>query len=100
MKKRKIPEGQPGWRSKANGRKRTAADKARDKKTVKQRVENIKFARERGIYGKLKSMGKDISHSEGGKLTLEDSSANRSRNGKDGSSTLRRLSSRRKKKKA
>ena len=46
-----------------------------------------KESRKRGVYGKLTKMGKDLSHTKLGKLVLEKRSRNRSRNGKDGSST-------------
>lgn len=42
-------------------------------------------ARERGIYGKRKSM--DLSHTKDGKMVLENKSKNRARQGSNGKST-------------
>jgi hypothetical protein len=42
-------------------------------------------ARERGIYGKRKSM--DLSHTKSGKMVLENKSKNRARQGSNGKST-------------
>ena len=53
----------------------------------KYRVRLNKANRDAGTYGKMKEMGKDRSHTKDGKLVLESSKTNRSRNGKDGSST-------------
>ena len=53
----------------------------------KYRVRLNKANRKAGTYGKMKEMGKDRSHTKDGKLVLESSKTNRSRNGKDGSST-------------
>lgn len=53
----------------------------------KYRVRLNKANRQAGTYGKMKEMGKDRSHTKDGKLVLESSKTNRSRNGKDGSST-------------
>jgi len=53
----------------------------------KYRVKLNKANRDAGTYGKMKDMGKDRSHTKDGKLVLESSKTNRSRNGKDGKST-------------
>jgi len=53
----------------------------------KYRVRLNKANRDAGTYGKMKDMGKDRSHTKDGKLVLESSKTNRSRNGKDGKST-------------
>lgn len=68
----------------------TDADSRSNKKNQDKRVELNREARKRGIYGKRKGMGKDLSHGEDGSLRLEDRSANRSRNGHNGKSTLRK----------
>lgn len=87
-------------RSKACGRKYTEADARSNRKNVEKRKELNKEARRRGIYGKRKKMGKDLSHHSDGSMKLESVSANRKRNGKDGKSTLKssRRPRRRKKK--
>jgi len=46
-----------------------------------------KANRDAGTYGKMSAMKKDRSHTKSGKLVLESSSKNRSRNGKDGKSS-------------
>jgi len=54
---------------------------------VAKRVELNREARKRKIYGKRHSNGVDLSHTKSGKMILEKSSANRSRNGKNGKTT-------------
>lgn len=54
---------------------------------AKKRAELNQVARDRGIYGKRESMGKDLSHTKKGGLVLEDRIANRKRNGSNGKST-------------
>ena len=49
--------------------------------------------RKRGIAGKG---GKDLSHTSNGKMVLESASKNRSRNGKNGKSTLKKAAPKRK----
>jgi len=51
----------------------------------KYRVKLNKANRDAGTYGN--GDGKDMSHTKSGKLVKESASANRARNGKDGSST-------------
>lgn len=51
----------------------------------KYRVKLNKANRQAGTYGN--GDGKDMSHTKSGKLVKESASANRARNGKDGSST-------------
>ena len=51
----------------------------------KYRAELNAEARERGIYGKHKSM--DLSHTKDGKMILEHKSKNRARQGANGKST-------------
>jgi hypothetical protein len=46
-----------------------------------KRAELNRIARKRGIYGKRRSMGKDLSHTKDGRVVLEKSSTNRARNG-------------------
>jgi hypothetical protein len=53
----------------------------------KYRAELNAEARERGIYGKRSSMGKDLSHKKDGKMVLESKSLNRARQGSNGKST-------------
>jgi len=53
----------------------------------KYRSELNKENRKSGTYGKMSEMGKDRSHTKSGKMVLENSSANRKRNGRDGKST-------------
>lgn len=51
----------------------------------KYRAELNAESRERGIYGKRKSM--DLSHTKDGKMVLENKSKNRARQGSNGKST-------------
>jgi len=51
----------------------------------KYRAELNAEARDRGIYGKRKSM--DLSHTKDGKMVLENKSKNRARQGSNGKST-------------
>lgn len=53
----------------------------------KYRAELNRENREKGTYGKMKAMGKDRSHTKGGKLVLENRASNRARNSKDGKSS-------------
>jgi len=53
----------------------------------KYRAKLNKANRDAGTYGKMKSMGKDRSHTKSGKLVSESSKTNRSRNGSNGKST-------------
>jgi hypothetical protein len=53
----------------------------------KYRSELNKENRKAGTYGKMSEMGKDRSHTKSGKMVLENSSANRKRNGKNGKSS-------------
>lgn len=53
----------------------------------KYRSELNKENRKSGTYGKMSEMGKDRSHTKSGKMVLENSSANRKRNGKNGKSS-------------
>lgn len=59
------------------------------------RAELNREARKRKIYGKRKSRGVELSHTSSGKMVLESASTNRSRNGKNGKSTLKKVSFRR-----
>jgi hypothetical protein len=54
---------------------------------VAKRVELNREARKRKIYGKRHANGVDLSHTKSGNMVLEKSSANRSRNGKNGKTT-------------
>ena len=54
---------------------------------VAKRVELNREARKRKIYGKRHSNGVDLSHTKSGKMVLENRSANRARNGRNGKST-------------
>ena len=69
--------------------KKIAYDKAyhQTEERKKYRTELNKKNREAGTYGKMTSMGKDRSHTKNGSIILENSSKNRSRNGRDGKST-------------
>ena len=58
-------------------------------KRTAHRVELRREARHRGIDGKRKAMGKDLSHDSNGNMSLENSSTNRSRNGKGNRKTYR-----------
>lgn len=74
-------------RAKVNSKRDYKKEYQRDqKKRLSYRSKLNQARRERGIYGKG---GPDVSHTEGGKLTLEDPSTNRARNGKNGKTTLR-----------
>lgn len=53
----------------------------------KYRAELNAEARERGIYGKRASKSLDLSHKKDGKMTLENKSKNRARNGSGTKST-------------
>jgi hypothetical protein len=59
----------------------------KDPKRVKYREQLNTERRKRGIYGKG---GKDVSHTQGGKLTLESAHSNRARHFKN-KGTLRRV---------
>lgn len=74
--------------NKATGRDYTT-QKAFNKRPdqVAKRVELNREARKRKIYGKRHANGVDLSHTKSGSLVLEKSTANRSRNGKNGKST-------------
>lgn len=74
--------------TKATGREYKKANIV-GKKHQDRRVELNRIAREKGIYGKRHAMGKDLSHKKDGSVVLEDSSANKKRNGKNGKSTLK-----------
>jgi hypothetical protein len=54
--------------NKASGRKYTSADLKSNRKHQDHRVELNREARERGIYGKRWSKGKDLSHTKEGKM--------------------------------
>lgn len=86
-------------RKKSCGRKYTEADARSNRKNVEKRKELNKEARKRGIYGKRRKMGKDLSHHSDGSMSLEKVSANRKRNGKNGKSSLKSSKRLRKKKK-
>lgn len=78
--------------------KRNYKQEAKWQSSPKQRAYRAKLnkvARARGLYGKRRAMGKDLSHTKSGKLVLESSSKNKSRNGKNGKSTLKGISFRR-----
>ncbi len=75
--------------NKATGRKYGASQLRSNRKNQDKRVELNREARERGIYDKRHSMGKDLSHTKSGKLVLENKHKNRKRNGKNGRSTLK-----------
>lgn len=70
----------------ATGRKYKKANVV-GRKHKDRRVELNRIAREKGIYGKRNKMGKDLSHKKDGSVVLESSHRNRSRNGKDGTSS-------------
>lgn len=55
-------------------------------KRIQYREDLNKENRKEGTYGKMTKMGKDRSHLKNGKTVLESRSANRARNGKNGSS--------------
>lgn len=74
---------------KNTGRKYTEADLRSNRKNQKKRVQLNRIARKRGIYGKRKEMGKDLSHGKDGSVVLESVKKNRSRNGKGKRARLR-----------
>ncbi len=78
------------------GRRYTSADLASNRRNQKKRVQLNRENRRRGTYGN--GDGKDLSHGADGSLVQESKSKNRSRNGKDGKSTLRRKRRRRRSK--
>ena len=80
LKERKSPEA---WANK----KRYDSEYQKTPKRVKYREQLNAERRKRGIYGKG---GKDVSHTQGGKLTLESPHANRARHFKS-KGTLRRV---------
>ena len=80
LKERKSPEA---WANK----KRYDSEYQKTPKRVKYREQLNAERRKRGIYGKG---GKDVSHTQGGKLTLESAHANRARHFKN-RGTLRRV---------
>ena len=80
LKDRKSPEA---WANK----KRYDTQYEKNPKRVKYREQLNTERRRRGIYGKG---GADVSHTQGGKLTLENPSSNRARHFK-GKGTLRRV---------
>ena len=80
LKDRKSPEA---WANK----KRYDTQYEKNPKRVKYREQLNTERRRRGIYGKG---GSDVSHTQGGKLTLEKPSSNRARHFK-GKGTLRRV---------
>jgi len=80
LKERKSPEA---WANK----KRYDSEYQKNPKRVKYREQLNAERRKRGIYGKG---GKDVSHTQGGKLTLESAHANRARHFKN-RGTLRRV---------
>lgn len=73
----------PKLRAKKNAYQRKYNKKPSVKQKSQQRWTE---RRRRGIAGKG---GKDLSHTKSGKLVLENPSTNRSRNGKNGKSTLK-----------
>jgi hypothetical protein len=74
--------------TKATGRQYKKANEV-GKKHQDRRVELNRIAREKGIYGKRNGMGKDLSHKKDGGVVLESAKTNRSRNGKNGKSSLK-----------
>ena len=80
LKERKSPEA---WARKLEYDKKNQ----KSPKRVKYREQLNAERRKRGIYGKG---GKDVSHTQGGKLTLENPSTNRARHFKN-RGTLRRV---------
>ena len=69
--------------------KKIAYDKAyhQTEERKKYRAELNKKNREAGTYGKMTSMGKDMSHTKEGKLVPEAKGTNRARNGQNKKST-------------
>lgn len=80
LKERKSPEA---WAHK----RAYDSEYQKNPKRLKYRVDLNRERRRRGIYGKG---GKDVSHTQGGKLTLENPHANRARHFKN-RGTLRRV---------
>ena len=80
-----------GKNTRPGSNKSTGRDYSKEKayqssaKRVAYRSELNAEARERGIYGKRKSM--DLSHTKDGKMVLESKSLNRARQGSNGKST-------------
>ena len=80
-----------GKNTRAGSNKATGRDYSKEKeyqsspKRRAYRAELNAEARERGIYGKRKSM--DLSHTKSGKMVLENKSKNRARQGSNGKST-------------
>lgn len=80
-----------GKNTRACSNKATGRDYSKEKayqsspERRKYRAELNAEARERGIYGKRKSM--DLSHTKAGKMVLENKSKNRARQGSNGKST-------------
>lgn len=79
----------PALRKKKNATQR----KLNKKPSVKKKSEaRWNERRKRGIAGKG---GKDLSHTSSGKMVLESATKNRSRNGKNGKSTLKKTAKKR-----
>lgn len=80
-----------GKNTRPGSNKATGRDYSKEKvyqsspKRKAYRAELNAEARERGIYGKRKSM--DLSHTKDGKMVLENKSKNRARQGSNGKST-------------
>jgi hypothetical protein len=80
-----------GKNTRAGSNKATGRDYSKEKEyqsSPKRRAYRADLnaeARERGIYGKRKSM--DLSHTKDGKMVLESKSKNRARQGSNGKST-------------
>jgi hypothetical protein len=80
-----------GKNTRSGSNKATGRDYSKEKeyqsspKRRSYRAELNAEARERGIYGKRKSM--DLSHTKDGKMVLESKSKNRARQGSNGKST-------------
>mgnify|MGYP000629693427 FL=1 len=80
-----------GKNTRAGSNKATGRDYSKEKEyqsSPKRRAYRAELnieARERGIYGKRKSM--DLSHTKDGKMVLENKSKNRARQGSNGKST-------------
>lgn len=80
-----------GKNTRAGSNKATGRDYSKEKEYQSSpqrrayRAELNAEARERGIYGKRKSM--DLSHTKSGKMVLENKSKNRARQGSNGKST-------------
>jgi hypothetical protein len=88
-----MPRNSLAGKGKGPNHKGTGRDYSKEKEyqsseeRKKYRAELNRESRKRGVYGKLTKKGQDLSHTKDGKLVLEKRSRNRSRNGKDGSST-------------